>query len=93
MCIRDSTCYCALEPSYWPDYAQAAARALKPGGLLLGAFLCFEGGGPPFGTSLRALRGQFEPAFDILRLEMAPERFAPKDVPQMEAVFRRRPTP
>ena len=91
--LIEHTCYCALKPSHWPDYVKAAARALKPGGLLLGAFLCFEGGGPPFGTSLKALRAQFQPAFDIVRLEMAPERFVPKDVPQMEAVFRRRPTP
>jgi SAM-dependent methyltransferase len=91
--LIEHTCYCALAPSRWPHYVAAAARALKPGGLLLGAFLSFDGGGPPFGTSLEALRSQFEPAFEILHLQMAPERFEPKDVPQMEAVFQRRTSP
>jgi methyl halide transferase len=88
--LIEHTCYCALDPSLWPGYVQAASHALKPGGLLLGAFLCFDGGGPPFGTSLEALRAQFETAFEIVHLRVAAERFVPKDVPQMEAVFQRR---
>jgi len=90
--LIEHTCYCALEPQQWGTYVQSAWRVLKPGGLLLGSFLAFDGGGPPFGTSPEALRLQFERAFEILHLKLTDERFTPKDVPQMEAVFQRRPS-
>lgn len=91
--VVEHTCYCALDPGDLDAYAAAAARALPPGGLLLGAFLHFDGGGPPWGTSPEALRARFAPRFEILRLEPAPEPFPPAEAAQLEVVLRRRGEP
>lgn len=87
--LIEHTCYCAIEPQERASYVESAAHVLKPGGLLLGAFLDFEGGGPPFGTSPVELRASFAPHFEFVALDSAPERFLPKDVPQLAAVLRR----
>ncbi len=89
--VVEHTCYCALPPDRWEDYARAVFDALVDGGRLVGAFLLFDGGGPPWGTSLDDVRRIFEPLFDVEHLTRAPEPFGPRGVPQAEAVFRRRP--
>lgn len=88
----EHTCFCALDPEQWPAYVEAAWRRLKPGGSLFGAFLHFEGGGPPFGTHPAELRRLFGPRFEIELLE---ERgvFSKRSVPQLGAIFRRRTDP
>lgn len=88
--LIEHTCYCAIEPHQRSLYVASASTCLKEGGLLIGAFLDFEGGGPPYGTSQRALRAGFSSDFDILEITAAPEPFGPKDVTQMAAVFRKR---
>ena len=89
--LIEHTCYCAIEPIERHAYMLAAAHTLKPGGLLLGAFLEFEGGGPPFGTSRDELLTRFGAHFEVVLLEPAAERFLAKDVPQLAGVFRRLP--
>lgn len=86
----EHTCFCALDPSLWPRYVEAAWRRLKPGGVLFGAFLHFEGGGPPFGTHPAEIRALFEPRFEIEALEPG-GTFSQRQVPQLAAIFRRRP--
>lgn len=85
----EHTCFCALDPSLWPAYVDAAWRRLRPDGVLFGAFLHFEGGGPPHGTHPAELRALFGPRFTIEQLAPA-GTFGPKGVPQLEAIFRRR---
>lgn len=85
----EHTCFCALDPAHWPRYVDAAWRRLTPGGVLFGAFLHFEGGGPPHGTNPAQLRALFEPRFDVEMLEPA-GLFGPRGVPQLGAIFRRR---
>lgn len=85
----EHTCFCALDPVKWPAYVEAAWRRLRPGGALFGAFLHFEGGGPPFGTNPTQVRALFEPRFEIERLEPAAD-FERAGVPQLAAIFRRR---
>lgn len=85
----EHTCFCALDPAVWPRYVEAAYRRLVPGGALFGAFLHFEGGGPPHGTNPDELRRLFEPRFEIEMLAPA-GTFGPAGVPQLGAIFRRR---
>lgn len=88
----EHTCFCALEPTLWPAYVASAARLLRPGGLLFGAFLHFDRAkGPPHGTNPDEVRALFEKAFEIEHLASAPETFEAAGVPQLEARFRRRP--
>lgn len=89
--VVEHTCLCALERSSWPTYAASLAAALRPSGLLLGAFLCFENSvlaSPPFGTSPEQLLSLFVGAFDVEHMAMAPEPFPPLGVPVPPTVFR-----
>lgn len=88
--VVEHTCFCALDPVLLGRYAASAARALAPEGVLFGAFLLFEGGGPPHGTTLAAIEATFAPWFIATRIREAPEAFEPLGVPQAEVVLRRR---
>ena len=37
--IYEQTALCALEPPMWPDYAERLYRWIRPGGILIGAFM------------------------------------------------------
>ena len=87
--VVEHTCYCAVGPDHWAAYVAQTARLLRPGGAVAGAFLHFEGGGPPWGTHPEELRGLFEPTFRLERLETWPEPFAPLGEPQLLVVARR----
>jgi hypothetical protein len=88
--VVEHTCFCALHPSQWPDYVVTVAELLRPGGTLFGAFLHFDGGGPPFGTTPAELRAMFGARFTVVELT-AVEPFAPKGCPQLSTILRRRP--
>ncbi|MEM7383665.1 MAG: methyltransferase domain-containing protein, partial [Verrucomicrobiota bacterium] len=69
--IWEHTCYCAIDPADRAMYVEAAARALRPGGHLLGVFFLNPRDdpdptiGPPFNTSREALDRQFDGAFEM----------------------------
>jgi SAM-dependent methyltransferase len=88
--VVEHTCFCALPPARLEDYVLSAHAALVPGGRVVGAFLDFAGGGPPWGTNPAELHHLFGPLFEVEWLERATEVFAPAGVPQLEVVLRRR---
>ncbi len=96
--LCEHTLFCAIEPDQRDLYVAAAARALRPGGKLFGAFLDFDNAalkrpGPPYGTSASELLHRFSGSFEVERLEPSGFTFpaAPGvDVPQLEVVFVRR---
>lgn len=72
--VWEHTCYCAIPVERRPDYVEAVAHALKPGGSLLGVFYLnpWDEGedpnqGPPFGTGLDALCQMLAPRFDLVK--------------------------
>ena len=89
--IVEHTCYCAVGPKLNPAYVDAAARLLRQGGLVFGAFLNFEGGGPPHGTNPEELKRTFAPHFETEQLRAVSETFTSNAFPQLEGVFRLRP--
>jgi SAM-dependent methyltransferase len=79
--VWEHTCFCAIDRERRPDYVEAAAAALKPGGHLLAIFYLDPGhddpnDGPPFGTSLAELDELFASRFTLVR-EWLPERAYP----------------
>lgn len=101
--ICEHTLFCAIVPADRDRYVAAAARALRPGGKLFGAFLDFDNAvlkrpGPPFGTSAADLLHHFHPHFEVERLEPSGFRFqtasgaadGSAELAQLEAVFVRR---
>ena len=72
--VWEHTCYCAIPPARRPDYVDAVASALKPGGQLLGVFYLNpwdededQTQGPPFATGLEDLRGMMRTRFQLVR--------------------------
>ena len=58
--IYEQTALCALEPSTWPDYANRLHRWLRPGGILIGAFMqTHREGGPPWHCPLETVESLF----------------------------------
>jgi SAM-dependent methyltransferase len=64
--IWEHTCFCAINPDLREAYVTAAARALRPGGFLLGVFYLDPyddghrpGEGPPHGTTMTELEERF----------------------------------
>lgn len=72
--VWEHTCFCAIDPSMRGDYVQAAKRALKPDGQLLGNFYLdpydeehpVGTDHPPYGATLEEIEGHFSPDFEIL---------------------------
>lgn len=65
--VWEHTCFCAIDVDRRDDYVAAMARALRPGGQLLGVFYLDPyrgehrpGGGPPHGCTLAELSDRFE---------------------------------
>jgi len=51
--LLEYTCFCAIDPARRGEYADAAARVLKPGGTYVALFFPMDGpaGGPPFAVT------------------------------------------
>lgn len=73
----------ALEALERARYVEAAARALRPGGLLFGAFPCDDGGAG-------ALIAQMSPRFDVARLEPSGSEAGSPVPPLLLGIFVRR---
>ncbi len=66
--IYEQTCLCAIHPEHWQAYAEQLREWLRPGGLLLAAFMqrprpeALEQGlieGPPYHCDINAMRALF----------------------------------
>lgn len=88
--VAEHTCFCAIDPEHRPTYVERVAALLRPGGALFGAFLDFEGGGPPHGTNADELERLFGDRFEFEVFERAPEAYGRSGRTQIQAVFRRR---
>lgn len=76
--IWEHTCFCAIDPARRRDYAEAAARLIRPGGHLIGVFFLNpwdpgeEEQGPPFGATREEIQAYFGTRF-ALKSEKIPE--------------------
>ncbi len=58
--LVEHTCFCAIDPRQRAAYRATVLRLLKPGGWLLGLFLCHSReGGPPYGSDPEELARQW----------------------------------
>lgn len=72
--IFEHTCFCAIDPSERPRYAQAVAQWLRPGDHLVAVFFVNpeQEKGPPFGCELAELDALFGADFELVA-EWQPE--------------------
>lgn len=67
--LFEHTCFCAIAPNRRTDYARAAARVIRPGGLFLAVFYLdpdHDEAGPPYGCTPAELDALFSPAFQVI---------------------------
>lgn len=78
--IVEQTFFCALDPVLRPAYARQCARLLRPGGTLTGLLFDteFSQPGPPFGGSREEYRAYFEPYFNFVQFDTAPDSLPPR---------------
>jgi SAM-dependent methyltransferase len=96
--VFEHTCFCAIDPARRPEYVDAVAAALRPGGRLLAIFYLTPwhhgesappGGGPPFGATKDELDRLFAPRFDLLE-QWTPTRAYPgREGRELMRLFRR----
>lgn len=58
--VYEQTCLCTLPPKLWPGYEAQLHKWLRPGGMLLAAFVqTGQEGGPPYHCGLDEMRSLF----------------------------------
>ncbi|HSP20089.1 MAG TPA: methyltransferase domain-containing protein [Myxococcaceae bacterium] len=88
--IVEHTFFCAIDPSRRPEYVDACAELLRPGGVLTGLFFVLgRPGGPPFDVTEPEIRGLFGPRFALERLRLAADSFPERLGRELEARFLR----
>jgi SAM-dependent methyltransferase len=75
--VWEYTCYCAIDPRRRPEYVEALARIVKPGGWLLACFFPLRtvAAGPPFPVARAEIKRRLARHFRVAR-EFAPVRSA-----------------
>lgn len=94
--IWEHTCYCAIDPSRRPDYAEACARLITPGGNLVGVFFLTPQGpgeedqGPPFNSTASELDARFAPWFDRTEAWVPENSYPGREGREWLAIYRRK---
>lgn len=88
--IVEHTFFCAVDPSLRPEYVDACAELLRPGGVLAGLFFALgRPGGPPFDVTEPEIRGLFSGRFALERLRPAADSFPDRLGRELEFRFLR----
>lgn len=89
--VVEHTFFCAIDPARRPEYVEACADLLGPGGVLLGLFFVLgRPGGPPFDVTEQEIRGLFGARFAVERLRPCPDSFPERAGKELEFRFPRR---
>jgi methyl halide transferase len=94
--IWEHTCHCAIDPSRRPDYAQACADLIPPGGYLAGVFFLTpydpgeESEGPPYAASIAELDERFTPWFVRENAWVPEEAYPGREGREWLAIYRRK---
>ena len=94
--IWEHTCYCAIDPSLRPEYAQACADLIEPGGCLVGVFFLTpndpgeEGEGPPFNSTIAELDERFALWFEREQAWVPEMAYPGREGKEWLAIYRRK---
>ncbi len=94
--IWEHTCYCAINPSRRPDYAESCSTLIEPGGHLVGVFFLTpnkpgeEDQGPPFNASVEELDERFAPWFERVDSWVPEKSYPGREGDEWLAIYRRK---
>lgn len=90
--LVEHTCFCAINPSMRSRYVDAAARALRSGGVLFGIFFINPDvdEGPPHKVSVGELGKLFGDRFDLVAEWVPTKTFPGRENRELVRVLRRR---
>ncbi|MDP4623931.1 MAG: TPMT family class I SAM-dependent methyltransferase [Akkermansiaceae bacterium] len=94
--LWEHTCYCAIHPTCRPDYAQACADLIVPGGCLIGVFFLTpndpdeENQGPPFNSTIPELDERFAPWFEREHAWIPENAYPGREGKEWIAIYRRK---
>jgi len=97
--VWEHTCFCAIDPSDRPKYAEAVAGCLTDGGLLAGVFFLtpFDPGdeawGPPFPVTIDELDAWFSPWFERIDAWVPCTAYPGREGREWIGLFRKRAQP
>ncbi len=87
--VWEQTCFCAIPPERRPEYVDAMASVLRPGGSFHGLFWNHgRPGGPPYDVTVGEVRASFAPRFVEVSVEPVVES-VPTRRHEFLAVYRR----
>lgn len=88
--LLEYTFFCAIDPTLRPQYVDAAAKLLKPGGYLVGLFFptSTEQAGPPFLVTQKEVEELFAPHFELV-FETPKASVKPRAGREILGIFRR----
>ena len=95
--LWEHTCFCAIDPTLRPAYAQSAATAIKPGGLFLAMFYLNPEkdpgeDAPPYGVSEAELDRLFGGSFELLRAWVPRQTHPGREGREQVRLYRKRET-
>lgn len=75
--VLEHCCFCAVDPARRPEYVDAVATLLRPGGEFLGLFWCHDyAGGPPYGADPAEVEALFRRRFELRHQEVPADSIA-----------------
>ena len=89
--VFEHTCFCAIDPGRYDEYADVVHRMLKSDGILAGIFYAHgREGGPPFTTSEMQVRDIFSESFDVEYLAKALTSIEKRQNEELIGILRKR---
>lgn len=94
--IWEHTCFCAIDPSRRPDYAEACAELIPSGGHLIGVFFLtaqepgHEDKGPPFNSTIAELDSRFAQWFERVDSWVPEMSYPGREGDEWVAIYRRK---
>lgn len=95
--VWEHTCFCAIDPTQRPKYAESAASVLTPGGIFAAVFYLTpndpgeEDDGPPFNSTTAEIDALFAPFFERIDAWVPQNTYPGREGKEWTAVFRRLP--
>lgn len=89
--VFEHTCFCAIDPGRYDEYAEVVHRLLQSNGVLAGIFYAHgREGGPPYTTSEAQVRDIFSESFNVEYIAKALKSIESRKEQELIGILRKR---